>query len=270
MFPDCGCTIVTDPGTIDAGSTRLLQIAVDTRLFTTDLEKHVALFTNDPTTPVKVITLKIPLEPRYRFIAPDGDTIVVDKGGRKYPVYLIPAKGASIEPVSFKFDGLRASVSVQPFKGVLSDPDLHQGPMMRTGYKYVIDVKDSLPSGRSSGTLQVLTSNSDFPNLTYTLFAQKGIIALPEEVQMGVLGKVPQTANVTISGPGTAFKIIGIESNSAHLKATAHPARDSSDYNVVIAYDGQSKPGEMLASIKVKTSNPKQPIVYISVRAMVQ
>ena len=163
-----------------------------------------------------------------------------------------------------------ASVTVQPFSGVLADPDMHEGPMERKGYKYIFNIKDTIPSGRTFGTLQVLTSNSEFPNLTYTMYAQKGIIALPEDVPLGQIGKVPRTANVIISGPGLNFKVTGAESNSAHLKASYSQLPGSSDYLLTIHYDGLAKPGEILSTIKVKTSSPSQPIVYVSVRAIVQ
>ncbi|MDR3690615.1 MAG: hypothetical protein P4L46_14650 [Fimbriimonas sp.] len=270
MFPDCGCTVVADPDSVAPQSTRLLRVAVDTRLFSRDMEKHVLLYTNDPATPVKVITLKIPIRSLYRFVAPDGPQVVVRKGGRKVPVYLIPDPKANLDPVSFKFDGMPANVTVVPFHGMLADPESHSGPKMESGYKYVIDIKDSLPTGRVSGTLQVFTTNSDFPNLTFSMYAQKGIIALPEELFMNQVGRVPVTRTFLLSGPGTGFKILGLTTNTPNLTATARKVPDTADYAVDVQYDGKARSGELIADVRIKTSDPVQPIIHVAVRAKVQ
>ena len=270
MFPDCGCTIVTDPGTVDPGSTRLLQVAVDTRLFTSNMTKHVALFTNDPNTPVKELTLKIPLRARYRWITPAGNTLITSSDQKKFVVYLIPDPSSNLDPVSYRFDGLDAKVTMQPFKGILADPEVHQGPKPRVGFKYTVSLTRNLPPGRASGTLQVLTSNADFPNLTFTLYAQNGILAQPEDVYLGPVSKVPKSANALISAPGLPFSIKSIQSSSPHITTSFHKSKESDDYVVTINYDGLAKPGELIATIKVKTDWAKQPIVYMGVRAYVQ
>jgi len=270
MTPDCGCTVVTDPGEIAPQATRLLKMVVDTRLFKKDLEKHVILYTNDPSNPVKVVTLKIPIHPRFRFISPEGDTVLVPNTGKKFPLYLIPSSGEPLNPVSCKFDGLPGTVSMQRFHGMLADPESHEGPKLLAGYKFIIDLKGNLPPGRSFATLQILTSNSDFPDLVWTMNAQKGIIALPDEVSMGQVGHVPCTKSFLVSGPGTGFKVLGVTTNTPNLTATARALAGSSDFVVDVTYDGKGKPGELIADVRVKTSDPSQPIVHAAIRAMIQ
>ena len=273
LFPDCGCSVVTDPGRVAPHSDRLVKVAVDTRNFQTDITKHVTVYTNDPTTPVQVVTLKVKLKPRYRLIAPLGDTFDLPTSGLKYPIYLIPAEGTNLDPVSTDFSGLPGAivkVSTSPWTGMLADPERNEPSRPRKGFKVVLDIKGDIGKGRIPGTLQIFTANLDYPNLTYSFYAQKGILALPPELPIGELGHVPKTVGFLVSRPSAPFTILGISSSSPNLKAYVSRSTGPGEYVVSVEYDGKAKAGELTAIIRVKTSDPKQPIIEVPVDATIQ
>jgi hypothetical protein len=271
MFPDCGCTVVTEPGTVDPGSARMVSFAVDTTNFISNVSKHVAIYTNDPTNPVRVVTLNIKIRPRYRLLTPLGDTVVVPPTGLKYALYLIPALGTNLDPVSVTLSGtVPGKISYSPWQGVLPDPELNEGPKQRKGFKVQVDISGSVGSGRNQATIQILTANSEFPDIAYSFNTQKGIIALPDQVVMGEVGKVPKGAQFIVTRPKSPFKILGVLSNSPNLKASVVPGRSPDTYSIAIQYDGNARSGELLASVKVKTDDPKQPVIDVPVSATVR
>jgi hypothetical protein len=270
---DCGCTIVNPPGTIAPHTTKLLAAAVDTRLFTTDMLKHVFVFTNDQTTPVQVVELHVRLKPRYRLLSPMGDSITVPSGGIKIPLYLVPSPGSDLEPLSTSFAGLQGTqvkTTFAPWQGILPDPERGEGPKQRKGYKFVLDVKGNLANGRIPGTFQIFTSDPDFPNITYNFYAQKGIIALPPDLFLGEVGQSPTTKEVLITRPSKAFTITKVESNTPLITGTVSPGTEKGDWLVAVKYMGHGKSGELLATVRVHTSDPSQPYIDIPVRATIQ
>lgn len=271
LFPDCGCTIVTPPGVIQPKAMRLVNIAVDTAAFITGTTKHVAVYTNDPHNPVSVITLNIKIQPRYRILVPLGDTFNIPDGGMKFPLYLIPAKGTTLDPVSATITGpLDAKVKFSPWQGFLPDPEMNEGPKARKGFKFEIDIRGDIPTGRRQATLQIFTANADFPDIAYSINAQKGIVALPDNVQMGSVGAVPKSVRFEVTRPGPPFKILGITSNSRNIEANVVPGTGPNTYTIEVSYNGKAHSGELLAAVRVKTSDPKQPVIDVSVQAIVQ
>jgi hypothetical protein len=273
LHGDCGCTIVKEPGVLAPQTTMIMPIAVDTKMFSTDIVKHVSVYTNDPEVPVQQVVLKVRLKPRYRLVSPFGYTLVIPDAGLDVPLYLIPAPGSDMEPLSNTFAGLsgmNVKVKISPWQGVLADPERGEGPKPRKGYKVVMSMKGRMSTGRVPGTLEILTTNPDFPDVVFTFYAQKGIIALPDDLFMGEVGHVPVTKDVLLSRPGAAFKVVSVETNTKVLTATVHPGTEPGDWRLSIRYDGKSAPGQLLATVRVHTNDPKQPTLDIPVRASIQ
>ncbi len=256
MHPDCGCTLVSDPGKIDGVGTQMAVIAVDTMNFSTAMTKHVTVYTNDPLDPVRTVTMKIPIKARYRIITPLGETVVVPDGGLRVPIYLIPAPGSDLEPVSTSFQGLTGKVSFAPWTGTLADPDANEGPKLRKGYKFVVAISGDLIPGRSPGTLQIYTTNPEFPSIVANFYAQRGIIAQPDDLSLGAIGRVPMSRTFTISRPGIPFKVLGVRTNSPNLTATSTLDKNG-DYYIKVDYDGKARKGDMLAAVLVKNERPQ-------------
>ena len=271
LVPDCGCTVVSEPGVVDPGSARIVKFAVDTTSFASDTTKHIAIYTNDPVTPVQTVTLNVHLKPSYRLLAPLGDSVVVPAGGLKFPLYFIPFKGSNLDPVSVTVSGtLGSKVSFAPWQGVLADPELHEGPKLRKGYKVVLSIDGEIGRSRNQATISILTANAQFPSITYSVNAQKGIIALPDVVSMGEVGRVPKSSHFQVYRPKAPFKILGITTNSESVTASIVPGTGPETYSIEVQYNGHGKSGDMIVSVKVRTDDPHQPVIDVPVIATVR
>jgi hypothetical protein len=277
---DCGCTAVTAPGTVEPQSNKIARFAVDTRAFSTNITKHVTIFTNDPVTPSKVITLHVKVKPFYRLIAPLGYSVVVPDEGLKYPIYLIPANDSSLVPIQTSFSGPGVNVKVSPvigmksppaiWQGMLADPERNEGPMLRKGYKFVLDIKGKMLPGRNPCTFQIFTANPLFPDLTFSMYAQSGIVVEPAYLNLGQVGHVPVTGQLLISEPGKALKILSVTCTSPHVHSIVKPYDSPGEYLASFQFDGKSDPGTLVATIRIKTNDHKQPLIEIPFMATIR
>ena len=269
---DCGCTAVTAPGTVAPGSGQMVKFAVDTRAFTTNITKHVTVYTNDPVTPSKVITLHVKVKPSYRLIAPMGYSVVIPEEGLKYPIYLIPSPDSHIDPLSTSFTGpgVNAKITSSKWEGTLADPERSEGPMPRKGYKYVIDFKGKMLPGRNPCTFQIFTTNPLFSDLTFSMYVQSGIVVEPAYLNLGQVGHVPVTGQLLISKPGKPLQILSITCSTPHVQATYKPTDTPGEYMASFQFDGKSAPGTLLATIRIKTNDHKQPLLEIPFMATIR
>ncbi|HEY0867690.1 MAG TPA: DUF1573 domain-containing protein [Fimbriimonas sp.] len=270
VLPDCGCIRASAPGTIPPGATKLIRSDFDSTEFTGDVHKRLIVYTNDPEKSSFVIPVKAKILPAYRFIRPEGDVLVASGRQSQATVYLVVREGADIVPTEHRFTGLRGTAKMEEWSGVLADPEMGEGPMPRKGYKFTIDFNDAVPMGRAGTTLNVSTANERFSLLTYNLYLQKGIVALPIRLYFGQVGKEPKRATCIVTRPGQPFKILEISSDSPHLSARFEKNEGGPDYLVTATYDGKAPSGELSATLTVKTDDPSQPTVRVPVTGRVR
>jgi hypothetical protein len=179
----------------------------------------------------------------------------------------VPA-GSKIKPNQFDWSGAHDKVTMEPWTGTAPDPDMNEPAKPRQGYVFHIKLADKQIDGRTSGTLHIVTDDEGVPELTYTVYIQKGIVASPSEVFLGEMTTVTR-GTFLISRRGKPFKITGVELGTKSLKATITPIPDGSEYRIDLIYDGSASKGDFVAQIKVKTDDPAQPALDITVRGTV-
>jgi hypothetical protein len=150
-----------------------------------------------------------------------------------------------------------------------ADPEMDEPATMRDGYVFHVHFSPNIPSGRPSGTLTVKTGLPDFPQAQYTLFVQKGILASPDRVPLGLVSK-PAYRSFLVSRPGKPFKVLSAESSSSYLNPLIIALPDSGDYRIDVDYNGKAPVGDFLATITVKTDDPKQPTIEVTVFGTIQ
>ncbi len=270
LQPDCGCFSLKRSGKVEAGGSALVQIRMDTTQYHGPVEKKIALFTNDPANPSILLPVTVNIRPRYQFIRPGGSVVVVPDGGANVDVYLAISEGAGLDATSADFHGIAGTVKYVPWKGVLADPENGEGAKPRTGYKFTIHLDDSLPPGRASGTLSVETTNPDFPSIRFNLSAQKGIVALPDQLYMGELGGRPVPATILLSRPHSVYKILGVACDLASFSAKFSALPQPGEYKVEITYDGKATIGEFHGLLTITTDDPKQPKILVPISGVVR
>jgi hypothetical protein len=267
---DCRCVIPTPPGKIEAGGSAILRSRIDTTELVGDVHKKLVLFTNDPERPSLVIPLKVRVVPSFRFLTPGGPVAVLKDGENRKVVYLTLPEGSSLQPEGAQFDGFPGEVTMEPWAGFIADPEMGEASKKRSGYKMTIDFQEPFPTGRAEGTLVVRTTDPNRPRLRFPLYAQKGIVAMPEELYLGQLSKQGKKTSFLVSRPGgAAYTITSITSNVPNLQFSHQPVKRGEDYKVTVVYDGKSIV-DINGQIVVKTTDPKQPEIRLPVRGSVQ
>ncbi len=276
--PDCGCLVTAQPPEIAPNGTALLKLEVETKDDVGELKKKIVLYTNDPEQPIRIIPVELYAKPVYRLLVPDGAVAVLGPEGGKRAVYMAVSDGVPLAPIDARVDGVPASVTFAPWSGDLEDLDLGEPKRRRKGYKFVVTYGKDLPPGRLFSSLVIQTDGPDsmpatgkkFEILRQPIQVQRGIVALPDTLNVGEIQNKPQRYQFLVSRPGEAFAISRVESGDPHLSFSVMPVRENWEYKVVIQYDGKAGIGLLQANVTVHTSDKRQPVIRVPFQAVVR
>lgn len=269
--PDCGCLAANFDPVVAPGKSTVVQGFVNTFDYIGDLKKKLFLYSNDLDQPMREIRVHINVAPLFRFLTPEGPTVLVEDGGKTIYAYLIPNAKTKFDIKSVRFDGgIPAEITTEEWQGELDDPEMQEGVSARKGTRFTIKINEKMPNGRVPGTLVVSTTDSRFPVIRKTIYAQKGIVALPDMVYFGNIPKEARRANFLLSRPNRGFEITKIESDHPNFKGTWRAMRENWEYRVAVEYDGKSDFGTIETLLNIHTNDPRQPIIRIPVRAVVK
>ncbi|HLK16680.1 MAG TPA: hypothetical protein VKT78_17875 [Fimbriimonadaceae bacterium] len=271
LIPGCSCFSTIETQTIPAGGTVLFPLDMNTDLYQAPLTKTVFLVTGDADRPVIGIPVHVNIKARYRFLLPEGNTILVGPSGGELTAYL----AVEGEPLHLagqpSVTGVPGSVTYEPWSGSLPDPALNEASRPRNGYKLNIDVRPPFAPGITYISLNVPTTDSTFRTLTVQLLAQRGIVAFPESAYFGHIPPRRREMEIAVTRPRKPFHVTGLlVDDSKHLHVTQHVAEGKPWEHVLkIVFDGQVPPGQYSSTIRVQTDDPEQKVIVIPVSAMV-
>jgi hypothetical protein len=261
--PDCGCITFTGTQSLAPGESKTIDANFDTTNFEGDFEKHIYFISNDPQSPLQTFTFRGNIRPMYRILAPSGPVAVVD--GKEGSVELF-LTFKDVEPFGIRqagIQGLPGTVTFEPWEGVLADPQKGEGPVARKGYRILAKINGTVPPGRSGIGLVLQTNSPMHPIVQYTIYAQKGIVALPDQLNFGEVAG-PKQAKFIVTRPGKAFKVSAVTSNSPNFKA-AFVQTAPDEVMVEVAYDGKAPLGDLNGLLTIKTTDAKQPTVLVPI-----
>lgn len=265
LIPDCTCLSLRPIPPIKPGDTLLVPVFVNTVDFTGDLAKRIEILSNDVEKPTRAFQFEMHVEPLWQFHNPKGDVVVAaEQGSTAFDLYLLVAEGVKLSLTSLDILGVNGVVSAAPFKGNVP------GKGQASGYKIGVKLDEALPAGRNIGNVVVRTSDERFPAIDYGFSVQKGIVALPESVYFGEIGRSERTATFRVSRPGQPFRITKIESDSPHLSATWVKATNNDDWVVTVVFDGKSLIGRFAAVLTLATDDARQPRLQVPVQARIR
>jgi len=269
--PDCGCLAASYDPVLPAGKSAIVQGSVNTYDFLGSLKKRFFIYSNDLEEPYREVVVKIHVAPQYRFIMPEGPTILMDDEAKTIYAYLIAAPGTKMNVKSYRLDGgVQAEVTQEPWKGELADPELQEPATMREGIRFAIKLPKNAMNGRVPGTLVAETDDARFPIMRRTFYVQKGIVALPDLLYMGNIPREPRRLNLLLSRPERDFEITKIESEHPNFTAIAKAVRGKWEYRVSVDFDGKADFGTIDTRLNIYTNDPRQPIIHVPIRAVVR
>lgn len=258
--PDCGCLSANHTPMIEAGQTAEVVAFVDTVNFVGELRHKFYIFANDAAEPRRELPVDIDVEPLFRFHR-DGPTVLQSTDqGADTEVILLLSDAAKFSVTDSRVQGLKGTVAMSPWEGEFGTP-----PVKGKGYRFKVHLDRTSIPGRALANLEISTDSLVFPLLRYSIYAQKGIIAVPESLYLGEVSQAPTLSSFVLSRPGFPFKVRAIQSNVPYLKAAATPLQDGSEHRVTVTYDGKADFGPIGAMLTVFTDDPKQPKVLVPV-----
>lgn len=264
VVPDCNCFGRTQTGELAPGKSNTVNISMETIAYMGLIKKSIAVFTNDPDNPTYDVPVEVFVRPAYRFLREEGSVVIVPDGGATYEIFLALPDDTKISPQETSFVGIDGSVTVEPWTGTMADPDMNEGAKPRKGYRIRVKLEDTLPEGRAPGTVMMRTTDPDFPELHYTLYAQKGIVALPGTLTLGEIGSAPTRAQFLVSRPRKPFKILSVRSTNSCFSASYVEIKGGYEYKIELVYDGKAPIGDVTGEVTVETDDPKQKQIHVA------
>lgn len=270
VIPDCSCFALGAIDPIPAGESQILRLAVQTENWPGTHQKELYIFSNDPEAPLKIIRVKFTAKPRFRFLTPNPTNVFqLPEDGLLQSIYLALDPQSPLKIRSATLNGREGAVSLTEWKGTLPDPELREGPRLRTGFSVKVLLSPDIGSGRVPLSLELLTDDPSLPLLRYSFFVQKGIASMPPSVYFGDLGKNSQQATVVLSKPGAKFIVTQITSGSKWVKAKVEPLPNG-DQRIIVFYVGGAPKGELSTEITVTTSDKQQSKIVIPITGFVK
>lgn len=268
---DCGCITSTTYESLDPGESSVVKASFDTINAFGNANHNVFFVTNDSERLLKVVPVKLFVKPRYRLLVPTGNVLVTKAQSATADVFLVVESGdLALTPVSATVTGLPGSVKFAPWSGSIVDPEMGSEALPKGGFKFTMTLDGPFPPGRIPATLNIRTLDPDFKQIRRVVFVQSGIVALPERVSLGEIGKSIRRASFILSRPGKPFKVTSSSSDWPHAKVAHRATGDGTEHKVTVIYDGKANPGLVRAAVSLRTNDASQPLITVPLRATVR
>lgn len=271
ILPDCSCLSPKQVNPIPPGGSAISTVKVDTIDFLGDLQKRMEILTNDVDFPNRSFDFRLRVEPLYKIIAPTGPGFVAKPDGTtEFDAFLVMDESVKLKPSNPRVDGIAGTVTVTPWEGVIADPETGEAARPRRGYRLRVKIGSLIPPGRPTAAIVLDTDHPVFKRMQYGFTVQKGIVALPETVYLGEVGKAPTDFWFLVSRPGRPFKVLSATTANKSLSLRLTALRDGTEYRINGTVASGLLPGRFEAVVVIKTDDPRQPTIRVLVQAIVR
>jgi hypothetical protein len=261
----CGCTAAIPSDSLVApGEEATVAITFSTRQYKGLQEKKVTLYTNDPGEPTVALVVRADIHPLVR-VSEDRIRFPVARRGET-PVQRI--RFAADKGLGFAFDGMEGG---EKLFTASSSPE---SPAEEDAFWLELKLRADAPAGSFRQPVQVRTkvggrtiSHRVFVTgtvMSYFAITGEGKIAIPPTT----MGKKAE-GSIRITGDGTKpYKLLAAESDSPFLEPTVVPAGPDA-YLLKVVLTELAPLGRVVELVKVRTNDPLQPEIEITVTANV-
>jgi hypothetical protein len=271
----CACIIAQPSFVLAAGETVTQKPRFDSTDYQGQLNKHLYVLSNSPSSPRRTVVMSGLIVPEVRFLAPtssrtlqgvSGDglhEVEVSDDGPTTLDLLFYGSTNPVELLDIQLGNPSASAQIVPFTGLVEDPMI--GPGTRTGSKVKVTVPPAWPMGISWLRIVGVTTSRRRPSVEMTLQIRKGIAASPQSMYFGD-AKVGQTSErtVTIEHLSKPFSITKIEAPSG-IEATAKKLDDQGKRYQLTVSIRPATAGPISGVITLTTDSPKQPTLTVPI-----
>ena len=262
---DCGCTVAALPDSCLApGDSTSLGITFSTRHFSGNVTKNVFLKTNDPGSPRARIKVRAFV---HAIVAIDPDELQFGS---------VPRGESPRQVVEFKAlpeDTLRILAVTVPEE--LFTYELEQ--LARTDstiYELTLAVKPGAPPGAFNANARIRTNIKSYDELTINLLGQiHGFFSIdPPSFSLGqILEGRERHRMVKLEAMQAGFhEVLGAECSDARLKVRIVTVEEGRRYEVVVGVPDDMPPGEIKATLRIKTDDPGQPEIPVRIKGRIR
>jgi hypothetical protein len=269
IVPDCSCIITSIPDPIPAGATRVVTGHMDTTRWTGEVHHSLWVVTNDFETPDRLVSYKVTVQPRYRLLFDSPDVLLISGDTVTVHGYLFTPLDRPMSVVKARIDGIPGTVTSHPWQGELADPAMKEGPLLRQGTEFTIQLKTAGVVGRTSFTLLAETDDASFATVQSNQPVQKGIASLPSQVYLGEVS-APSTTAFVLSQPGKPFRILSMSVDNPYLKAVSSTLKKPGEYQIDVKYVGGAQQGFMNGVLTITTDDHDSPTVKVPLQVTVR
>ncbi len=266
LIPDCSCVNLGPTSPVAPSATGIMKLGINTTDFPGKHSKQILVISNDPEQPMSVVMVDFEATARFRFLrANPGSTYYVPDDGLIDDLYLFVDPSMTWKLGEPMLAGLDGVVAMEPWEGMMADPELRETAMQRKGYRLKILTSPDLALGRFPMMVEIPTNDPEYPALRYNFYVQRGIAAVPENLFLGALSGGSAKGAVLLTRPGRPFTVTKVESMHPRIRARAVPLPNG-NVNVEIEFmAGEPLKEALNAVVKVHTDDPGQPILEIGV-----
>lgn len=262
--PTCGCTVATYDRIIAPGAEGKLEAELKTSSFRGKVTKTIALQTNDPDRPHITVRLSASVRSVVE-VLPNAQPLVALKVGEP-AVHEMQIKLQDTKPVEITRVFCGVSYAGASIKKIGSDDP------NTSIYTLTLTFQPSAPMGRSAFPLVLSTTSEREPQTNITVIMEKGIVALPTSVYMGILTsqtRLPLSQIVTLTRRSAPFHILKAETDDPNLEVRQLSVRQNTEYRLMVVYRGGWPEGSVRRKITVHTDDAEQPKIEIPLLANV-
>ncbi|HEV2718421.1 MAG TPA: DUF1573 domain-containing protein, partial [Thermoanaerobaculia bacterium] len=269
--PGCGCTVTDFDKVIKPGTTGKVTAHVDTTAFAGPIAKSVTLETNDPNTPTAQLTIHAIVKPfveaypagftRFNLLQGDADTQTVT-------LYSEEDEPFEIKNIEVPGDWVKATFSKIEKKEDLA-PNV--GKAGQNQYKVAITVGGpDAKIGPLADRIRVFTNSKHQPEYSISI---SGVVRPtlrvdpPGGVNFGEVAPTDSAATRSIlvhtndTKTPESFTVTKAESSVPTVVTSIKPGANRGDYEVTLQLAKDSKPGDIDGTVKIYTSDKKNPVV---------
>lgn len=264
---DCGCVKPEFPRIVPAGKSAAITARFEAEALWDGLvEKGLRVKSDDPTQPEIKLAVAARVIP---FIAmkPGSPLIIPHQRGQTYrhEILLTPRADSKL--------GISNPRSDSPLvKTTLTPPAA--GDRTRT-YRLHLTIGPCNQPGDFSATVKMDTTEQRLAERWFVVvgLAQSGPVASPREVSLSGLratGAGQELARLQVFARTGELHLKSVETGSRLLRAKIEPRIPARVYDVVVTAAERLKPGPLETTLRIRTDDPKSPVLAVPFNATVQ
>jgi len=257
----CGCTAVqTSKGTIKPGEWGEIQAQINTSGFRGKIEKYIYVDTNVGHMPRVTLTVNA-------FVIYDIDILPSEF----IPFYNVKAGETQSKEVTIT-SSTKTPLTLSAPELTSATPKLFSISLeeVKKGIEYKLKVTFNAPEGTGNyqGEIKMTTNSKNKPELALPISAYvleevyispRSVIITRKDANM------PRSRILSIMNAGkTELKISGVEIDTPYLAYQLQPIPGTTDYNLTISIKKDAPKSVLRGEIKIKTNNPKVPLLKVS------